>query len=114
METCAKCRFFVPIEGRTATLVPTGETVQVGDCRRYPPGHVMNILTASEKEQQKEGELVETPRTAKEYASPFYWLVVPEYANAYAGTNVKLWCGEFKEKRNADPRDNGGSASSSE
>lgn len=111
MQTCANCKFFVSIEGKTATLMTTGEKVQVGDCRRYPPAHVMNILTASEKEQKKESE-IETPRTAKQYASPFYWLVVPEYANAYAGTNVELWCGEWR--RHGSPNDNGASVPSSE
>ena len=97
METCANCKFFVPFEKRFVTLVETGEKVQSGDCRRYPPSHVMNIVTMSEKEQEKESE-IETPRTAKQYASPFYWLAVPEYANAYAGTNVKLWCGEWSKQ----------------
>jgi hypothetical protein len=74
---------------------------------------VLNVLTASEKDQ-KESELVEAPKTAKLYASPYYWLVVPEYASAYLGTNEALWCGEFEEKPNADPRNNGGSVPSSE
>ncbi len=111
MQTCANCKYFVPTEGNTATLMATGEKVQVGDCRRYPPAHVMNVLTSSEKEQSKESEL-ETPRTARQYASPFYWLTVPEYANAYAGTNVKLWCGEWRRHESAG--DNGASASSHE
>lgn len=97
MQTCETCRYFVAIEGKTATT-RDGGTVQTGDCRRYPPKHILNILTASEKEKGKD-ELVETPTMAKQYASPFYWLVVPEYAAAYDGTNESLWCGEHLEKK---------------
>jgi len=107
MQTCATCRYFVSIPDKMATT-REGEPVQVGDCRRYPPLHILNIFTASEKERGKD-ELVETPRTAQQYASPFYWLVVPEYASAYQGTNESLWCGEHLEKNHESTGLNGAS-----
>lgn len=83
METCATCRYFKLRD----------ETSDKGDCVRFPPQHIIAGFRVVELEPVDAPKIATPAGVAPRPLS--MWLLDPEYASAYNGTNAGLTCGEW-------------------
>jgi len=91
VKTCATCRYFVLHEATH------GEQLNLGDCRRYPPKHIVMEYKVVEFDATDKAPMIAT--AAGVPARPLsMWLLQPQYSSSYDGTSEGLTCGEWRGK----------------